>query len=223
MRVPTRVMTLFFLLSSFLVLSACNDKTEAKTEESQNVASANTNQENNTTTENKNQGPAETNQEKKEPIPAEQLLPQVKQLAMQGKVINCEFALGTPLSTVKEKYGKPDQAVGHQVMYEKQGLFFYYTRNSQIVYYISSADERYKNITMTNMKQILGKPDANVSTEALSFLYYAGNYQVIFHFNPRNKELLSIDINDPKNSILYKNVSTKLNKTTPKTPATPTN
>ncbi|MEW6697350.1 MAG: YjgB family protein [Bacillota bacterium] len=118
------------------------------------------------------------------------LLHDIMQLAQQGKVINCEFPIETTvIDTVKEKWGEPDQAdyvaeaKGIYATYAKHNVVLGFNKGSQI-FDVRSYDNRFKQVTMSKVKEVLGAPDntQHFATEDM-LVYKAGEkYQLLFLF-----------------------------------------
>ena len=124
------------------------------------------------------------------------LLNQISQLAQQGKIINCEFPVEkTVIDTVEEKWGKPDkvdyvaQAKGSYATYGKHKVVFGFNKGSQI-FDVRSFDDQVKQITMSKVKEVLGKPGNTLQYDTEDMLVYqAGeNYELLFIFPKANQQ-----------------------------------
>jgi len=123
------------------------------------------------------------------------LLNDIEQLAQQGKVINCEFAVETTvIDTVKEQWGDADKedyipdAKGTYATYAKHNVDFGFNKGSQI-FDVRSYDYRLKEITMSKVKEVLGTPENTHQFETEDMLVYqvGEQYQLLFIF-PKSTE-----------------------------------
>lgn len=124
------------------------------------------------------------------------LLNQIMQLARQGKVINCEFPVKTTvIETVKEKWGDPDKedyisaAKGTYATYDKHDVAFGFNKGSQI-FDVRSYHNSLKQISMSNVKEILGTPENthNFDTEDMLVYNLGEEYQLLFIFTKANQQ-----------------------------------
>ncbi|PKM78121.1 MAG: hypothetical protein CVU90_03615 [Firmicutes bacterium HGW-Firmicutes-15] len=118
------------------------------------------------------------------------LLNEIKQLAPQGKIINCEFPIETTvIETVKQKWGDPDKeeyiaaAKGRYATYSIHNVAFGINKGSQI-FDVRSFDNRLKELKMSKVKEVLGTPENTHHYDTEDMLVYkAGEkYQLLFIF-----------------------------------------
>jgi hypothetical protein len=118
------------------------------------------------------------------------LLQGIKLLADQGRIINSEFPVrATVIETVKNKWGVPDKeeyiaaAKGTYVTYAKQKAVFGFNKGSQI-FDVRSYDTRLSQITMSDVKNVLGQPDNihHYNTEDMLVYNLGDDYQLLFIF-----------------------------------------
>ncbi|SFG11136.1 protein of unknown function [Desulfotomaculum arcticum] len=121
---------------------------------------------------------------------AQALLNEIKQLARQGQVINCEFPVETTvIETVTEKWGEPDKeeyipaAKGRYATYAEHNLVLGINKGSQI-FDVRSYDNRVKQVTMSKVKDVLGAPDNTHHYDTEDMLVYnvGEKYQLLFMF-----------------------------------------
>ncbi|HWJ03625.1 MAG TPA: YjgB family protein [Verrucomicrobiae bacterium] len=92
------------------------------------------------------------------------LLSDMRQLARQGKVINCEYAVKTTvLETVVAKWGEPDKtdwvpaAKGNYATYQEHGMVFGINKGQQI-FEVRTFDSQLRKLSLAKVKEILGNP-----------------------------------------------------------------
>jgi len=117
-------------------------------------------------------------------------LNEIAQSALQGKTINCEFAVETTvIETVEQKWGDPDKleyiaaAKGRYATYAKHNAAFGINKGEQI-FDVRSYDDRLKELKISKVKEVLGIPVNihNYETEDM-LVYKAGEkYQLLFIF-----------------------------------------
>ncbi|WP_168188611.1 DUF4309 domain-containing protein [Thermoflavimicrobium daqui] len=216
----------FVIMISLFLLAACNsstngiEKTEAvvtqKKETESKQATINqekgqstVNQEKEQDVNNDTNNKVEKEKEKEKKVNKEKneksaVLSNIMKKAKQGKVINSNLSLDDRIEEAIKRYGNPDPiSLDNQYVYKKPNVILSFDRGSKEIYNIQSYDPRYKGITIKQMKAVLGKPQRDVSSHMYSYLYQASKYQVIFHFDPENKKLVDVEINNPDTSPLF--------------------
>lgn len=106
---------------------------------------------------------------------AKELLLNMKQLAVQGKVINSAFPVKTTvIEDVKSQWGEPDKtewvaaAKGNYATYSKHAMVFGLNKGSQI-FEVRSFDKQLRNLSLAKTKEVYGTPayDVNVNGEKI--------------------------------------------------------
>ncbi|HEX3011845.1 MAG TPA: M56 family metallopeptidase [Syntrophomonadaceae bacterium] len=125
------------------------------------------------------------------------LLLNMMQLAKQGKVINCEFAVKTSnFGDVQNKWGQADNtawvqaAKGTYSTYSKKNVAFGWNKGMQI-FEVRSFDRRFKTITLAKVKEVLGTPAYDSKTNNQEIIgYKAGTeFKIEMVFNqPKSNE-----------------------------------
>lgn len=118
------------------------------------------------------------------------LLNSITQLALQGKVVNCDFSTGTPIENVTAKWGKADktewvaQAKGYYSTYSKNNAVFGYGKGD-LIFEVRSFDKDLTQISLSSIKNILGTPEYNATDSGQKIIgYTAGkNYKILFVFS----------------------------------------
>lgn len=119
------------------------------------------------------------------------LIDSINKLAQQGKIINCDFsAKATILQDVEEKWGKADtsdwvsQAKGLYSTYSKHNVVFGSNKGSQI-FEIRSFDSSLGQISLLNVKEVLGAPEYNTKSNGEEIIgYTAGKeFKILFVFS----------------------------------------
>jgi len=121
------------------------------------------------------------------------LLVSMKNAAEQGKVIQCEFPVKTKtIEDVEAKWGKEDKseyiasAKGTYAVYNKQNITFGFNKGSQL-FEVRSYDSQLKSISLSKVKDVLGKPDHDVKSGTEEIIGYVINsdYKILMVFpNP---------------------------------------
>jgi len=109
------------------------------------------------------------------------LLVSMKNAAEQGKVIQCEFPVKTKtIEDVEAKWGKEDKseyiasAKGTYAVYNKQNITFGFNKGSQL-FEVRSYDSQLKSISLSKVKDVLGKPDHDVKSGTEEIIGYVIN------------------------------------------------
>jgi len=121
------------------------------------------------------------------------LLTSMQKAAEQGKVIECEFPVKTKtIEDVEAKWGKEDKseyiasAKGTYAVYNKQNITFGFNKGSQL-FEVRSYDSQLKSISLSKVKDVLGKPDHDVKSGTEEIIGYVINsdYKILMVFpNP---------------------------------------
>lgn len=118
------------------------------------------------------------------------LLLNMQKLAQDGKVINCDFAVkSNVIEDVQDKWGKEDKteyiasAKGNYSTYSKHNAVFGFNKGSQL-FEVRSFDSQLKNITLSAVKSVLGKPDHDVKSDKEEIIGYVINkdYKLLLVF-----------------------------------------
>ena len=118
------------------------------------------------------------------------LLENIKKLAEQGKVINCDFpAKSTVIGNVKDKWGNPDksvwveQAKGIYDTYSKHNIVFGFNKGDQI-FEVRSFDSRLGKISLSMVKKYFGTPAYDVKSNGEEIIgYTAGKeFKILYVF-----------------------------------------
>lgn len=137
------------------------------------------------------------------------LLENIKKLAKQGKIINCDFsAKSNVIEDVEKKWGKANKtdwvpkAKGTYTTYSKYNVVFGFNKGSQI-FEVRSFDSRLKQISLSIVKKDFGTPAYDVKSNGEEIIgYTAGQeFKILFVFTQPTK-----DSNDPvmdHYSVLY--------------------
>ena len=93
-----------------------------------------------------------------------ELILQIMDLAKQGKVIGCNYVAGeTVFDDVEKEWGKPDksdyvaEAKGTYATYSSRGFVFGINKGSRVFEIRKISD--LENITLSQVKEVLGNPD----------------------------------------------------------------
>lgn len=118
------------------------------------------------------------------------ILDNIKQLAGEGKIINCDFPVkSTTLQDIEKKWGKSDKlewiadAKGNYSTYSKNNVVFGTNKGDQ-VFEVRSFDSQLKQITLSAVKDYFGTPDHDVKYDGEEIIgYVCGNeYKILFVF-----------------------------------------
>lgn len=119
------------------------------------------------------------------------LLFNIKELAQEGKIINCEFPANTTcIEDVEKKWGKPDktewlpEAKGTYATYSKYNVVLGYNKGSQL-FEVRSLDNRLNQLSLSMVKATFGSPEYNVKSSGQEILgYTAGpDYKILLVFS----------------------------------------
>lgn len=118
------------------------------------------------------------------------LLNNISQLALQGKIINCDFSTGMPIENVSAKWGKADktegvaQAKGYYSTYSKYNVVFGYGKGD-LIFEVRSFNSDLKQISLEEVKNTLGTPAYNATSSGQKIVgYTAGkDYKILFVFS----------------------------------------
>lgn len=134
------------------------------------------------------------------------LLQSMLKAAKQGKVIDTPFSVNTNvIEDVQQKWGKEDKseyiasAKGIYNTYSKHNAIFAFNKGDQL-FEIRTLDGKWKELTLSKVKEVLGKPDHDVKSGKEEILGYIASkdYKILMVF-PK-------DGDDPKldhYSVLY--------------------
>ena len=137
--------------------------------------------------------PSQTNPAPSVTQPADttkELLLNMKQLAEQGKVINCDFPVKTTIiEDIKSKWGEPDKtewlavASGNYATYTKQAIVVGFNKGSQIME-VRSFDKQLQKLSLAKTKEVYGTPAHDVKVNGEQIIgYTAGQeYKIEFIF-----------------------------------------
>lgn len=123
------------------------------------------------------------------------LLENIKKLAKQGKIINCDFlAKSNVIEDVEKKWGKANKtdwvpkAKGTYATYSKYNVVFGFNKGSQI-FEVRSFDSRLNKISLSMVKKAFGTPAYDVKSNGEEIIgYTAGQeFKILFVFSqPKN-------------------------------------
>lgn len=143
---------------------------------------------------------AQTHQMSTEQQNHQKLIKQIKQLAVEGKVINSEsFGLGSSHNDIVKKWGNPDEGSDKNYLYyDKRQISFFGEFGH--VKQINTYDHRYFDITYKEVQKEFGKPVKEVKGEdGVYWTYKTGNHtlEITFYYNdlgtaPENIKELSV-------------------------------
>ncbi|MFA9376996.1 MAG: YjgB family protein [Lachnotalea sp.] len=123
----------------------------------------------------------------------EVLLQEIKDNAIFGKVINCDFQVNEDITIqdIQEQWGDADNGNGDYIAAAK-GTYYNYsshklsfgTNKGDAVFEIRSSDDSLTSITMEDLVNYFGEPDYDVKTDTQEMIGYAVNadYHVLFIF-----------------------------------------
>ncbi len=130
-------------------------------------------------------------QESSQPVDAQaDLLKLMKETAVKGKVMNCDFAVqSNVIEDVEEKWGKEDKseyiaaAKGTYATYSKKGFVFGFNKGSQL-FEVRSFDSQLKEITLSKAEEVFGKPDYDVTSGSDRIIGYvvSKDYKMLMVF-----------------------------------------
>lgn len=154
--------------------------------------------------------PENNSSETKQQVDSEKtFLENIKKLAIQGKIINCDFPVkSTTIENLEEKLGKSDksdwvpQAKGTYVTYSEYNVVFGLNKGSQ-VFEVRSFDDQLKQISLSMVKNVFGNPEHDVKSNNEEIIGYTSGqeYKILFVFPEP-----TTDVNDPilkHYSVLY--------------------
>lgn len=111
------------------------------------------------------------------------LLQDMRQLAEQGKVINCDFPVKTTvLEDVKKKWGEPDKvdwvpaAKGNYATYSSRAVVFGFNKGMQI-FEVRSYDKQLQNISLAKTKEVYGAPAYDVKVNGEEIIGYTAGQE----------------------------------------------
>ena len=112
----------------------------------------------------------------------------MKQLAEQGKVINCDFPVKTTaLENVKSQWGEPDKsewvpaAKGTYVTFSKHAMVFGLNKGSQI-FEVRSLDKQLQQLSLTKTKEVYGAPAYDVKVNGEEIIGYTAGQEFKMEF-----------------------------------------
>lgn len=105
------------------------------------------------------------------------LLLQIKELALQGKILDCPFPLGTAINTVIEEWGQPDRTSTEDRIYDydKQDILFHADPSQNVDTMLRGGT--LSNITPADIKDVLGEP---TEQDSGALVYELNNHQLWF-------------------------------------------
>lgn len=119
-----------------------------------------------------------------------ELLTNIMNVAKKGKVINSEFAAKSNIiDDVKVKLGEPDssnwvaEAKGTYDAYSSYSVAFGHNKGSQL-FEVRSFDNKIKSISLSDLKEIFGNPDYDVTVSGEEIVGYVVNdeFKLLFVF-----------------------------------------
>jgi hypothetical protein len=113
----------------------------------------------------------------------QQLIQDTLELAAQGKTINSEnFGINSKGSDIRKEWGDPGSDDLFLLYHERDILFE--LNNEDRVVSIHSGIERFRGITVEEVKKIAGEPEEEIVGECATYLdYTAGKYHLEFTFH----------------------------------------
>lgn len=115
--------------------------------------------------------------------PSQGLLLNMKKLAEQGKVINCDFPAKTSvLEDVKKKWGEPDKidwvpaAKGNYATYSSHVSVFGFNKGMQI-FEVRSFDKQLQLLSLTMTKEVYGTPAYDVKVNGEEIIGYTAGQE----------------------------------------------
>ncbi len=122
------------------------------------------------------------------------LLLNMQKAAQQGKVINIDFAAkANTIEDVEDKWGKEDKteyiaaAKGSYSTYSKHNAVFGFNKGSQL-FEVRSFDSQLKDVALSTVKEVLGKPAYDVKSDTEEIIGYVINkeFKILLVFpNPK--------------------------------------
>lgn len=125
------------------------------------------------------------------------LLQDIKTLAAEGKVINCEYpAKTTNLYTIEEKWGKADSsnwvtsAKGMYSAYSKHNVVFGSNKGAR-VFEVRSFDSRLNKLSLSMIKKNFGTPQHDVKSNGEEIIGYVvtTEFKLLFVFQEPTKSI----------------------------------
>jgi hypothetical protein len=117
-----------------------------------------------------------------------ELLLNMRQLAEQGKVINCDFPVKTTaLENVTSKWGEPDKtewvaaAKGTYATYSKHAMVFGFNKGSQI-FEVRSFDKQLQTLSLAKTKEVYGAPAYDVKVKGEEIIGYTAGQEFKMEF-----------------------------------------
>lgn len=124
------------------------------------------------------------------------ILENIKKLAVQGKVINCDFAVDSMIiDDVIAKWGEPDksdyvgQAKGSYSTYSKHNLVFGWNKGLRI-FEVRSFDNKLNKISLSMTKNFFGTPAYDVKSNGQEIIGYVStkDYKILLVFPQATEE-----------------------------------
>jgi hypothetical protein len=114
----------------------------------------------------------------------EHTLLKIRQAAKRGQVINSSVSLNSHKQHLIQRYGQPDpfpKSTFTYLQFTKRDLAFHFNSRLQIDQ-ITSTDPQLLNISIEQMRKILGKPHFTTESAAGKryFSYYFGKHELVF-------------------------------------------
>lgn len=110
------------------------------------------------------------------------LLQNMRQLAEQGKVINCDFPAKIALEDVKKNWGEPDKvdwvpaAKGNYATYSSRAVVLGFNKGMQI-FDVRSYDKQLQNISLAKTKEVYGAPAYDVKVNGEEIIGYTAGQE----------------------------------------------
>lgn len=120
----------------------------------------------------------------------ETILNNIKKLAQQGKIINCDFAVDSMvIDDVIKKWGEPDKTVyvgtakGSYSTYSKHNVVFGWNKGSRL-FEVRSFDKSLTKISLSMTKKVFGTPAYNVKSGRQVIIGYVASkdYKILLVF-----------------------------------------
>lgn len=180
------ILSLIFMVGC----SASNKVSNNKSGSNSDKSSTSKTVKNNISSSNSKQNNEEVNSQSK-------LLQDIRALAEEGKVINCEYPVKTTtLSTVEEKWGKADSsnwvtsAKGMYSTYSKHNVVFGSNKGEQ-VFEVRSLDGSLNKISISMVKKKFGTPQYDVRSNGEEIIGYVvtKEFKLLFVFPEPTKSV----------------------------------
>lgn len=174
------------VILSLIFMVGCSDANKV----SSNKSSSNTNRSSTNKIIKNDNSNSNSKQNNEEDNLQSKLLQDIKTLAAEGKVINCEYpAKVTNLYSVEEKWGKADSsnwvasAKGMYSTYSKHNVVFGSNKGARI-FEVRSFDSRLNKISLSMVRKNFGTPQYNVRSNGEEIMGYVvtTEFKLLFVF-----------------------------------------